>query len=781
MPRLPGSDSHLPAPNPGTGVATITTIDRRNPSMRAPIGDLGAPARAEVQAGEQLTNLGTALEAEGQRQEAERRRLEIAVKHEQERQDTIRAEDAYTRLRQRQLDLTTGEGGYATTKGEQAVKRPLLKEYTAQFADQVNAIAEGLGNENQKRLFSQRAAVSALQFEEGILHHVIRENDAYAKQVFEGIMTVEQRAATSNWSSPAEVQASITRIEAAVADRAERGSWPSEYTEATRLKEVGAIHSAVVAEAMASGNVKYAQDWFEAHKDDVDKNTAARLQSAVRDGTQRQTVAMYTTMLQQARNSPEGLDELERRVNSDQTLDDTRRTALTGSILARKDALAAALDRQDAKNERARERWERQVERAVDRVRSSLAFGEPSMQQLEPLINATRNTTMAPEVDALVRTANATRQFRFAPAITQEATLNAMRGAMRTDPTKVDAQMLNTLQGIFDGQQRQLKESGISFAISQGLVDPANPAVKPMDTSKPETITNLPQRMQLAHAVTDQYKAPLKPLTPEERDLAVATLTAGDTTQRREWFAAMSRATGGDIKAYSAIMAQIAPDQPVLAIAGVAAQRRYDDGKGQMVADLMLRGHEILNPPRRADGRPDGGTLIPMPAETKMRLDFDNYTREAFAGNAAGRSDYYQAAKAIYAAKSAASGDKDTTQMNSNRWAESITLATGGIEKINGVRLIMPWGVKKDKFLDGLYDRVSLLEANKQLPEGVSRRQLLDMPLQPVGDGKYVFRNGDSVVTSKPEQGRPAIPIVVDFNQALPWIPSGSSIRYRSQ
>jgi hypothetical protein len=77
-------------------------------------------------------------------------------------------------------------------------------------------------------------------------------------------------------------------------------------------------------------------------------------------------------------------------------------------------------------------------------------------------------------------------------------------------------------------------------------------------------------------------------------------------------------------------MAQIAPDQPVLAMAGIAANRRYDDGQGKLVADLMLRGQEILNPNRgRRRPKPDKGTLIPMPAEQKMRLDFDNYVRDA--------------------------------------------------------------------------------------------------------------------------------------------------------
>lgn len=773
MPRLPGPEAlgKRPAHNPSAAIVPINPADRRAPSLREPIGDLGAPDRARVALGESEIGLGTTMESLGL---AEMKRLEVAAKHEQERQDALRAEDAFNALRNKQLDLTTGQGGYATLRGAQAVNQPILTMYSEQFEAAAGEIAATLQNDEQRALFSKRAAVAGLQFKEGILHHTIKEGDTYATEVFKGIVETETRAAIANWSSPADVQASLARIDAAVATRAERGGWPASYAESVRLKENSDVHSAVISEALASGNMAYAQKWYDEHKDNVDKATAVKLQTAVRDGTQRQAAAQYTGMLLQARDSMPALDELERRLQADKVLDETRKNALLGQVMNRRDTLRNALDRQDAKNERAYDRWERNTQRAIDAVRNSLPYGEPSMAALEPLITATQGTALAGEVNALVNTANATRQFRFAPALQQEALLTQARALARTDPSKVDVQMVNTLQSIYDGQQRQLKESGIKFVVSQGLVKADNPAVAPLDTSSPAKMATLPQRLQLARNVTDQYQAPFKPLTPEEADLAKATLQASTLAGKRDWFAKLAQMAGTDFRGYNAVIAQIAPDEPVLAIAGIAANRRLDDGKGRLVADLLLRGQEILNPPPKADGKPDQGRLLPMPPEAKMRLDFDNTVRDAFAGNAQARSDYYQASRAIYAARSIEAGDKDTTILNGDRWQESMRLAMGNIADYNGRRTILPWGMDRGQFTDQLADRVNLLSSAGRLPESMTPSKLRDLPLQPIGDGRYVFRSGDSVVVEKAAPGKPAAPIVIDFNQSLPYVPSGA-------
>jgi hypothetical protein len=87
-------------------------------------------------------------------------------------------------------------------------------------------------------------------------------------------------------------------------------------------------------------------------------------------------------------------------------------------------------------------------------------------------------------------------------------------------------------------------------------------------------------------------------------------LKGAPAEQKRQWFSGLAQAAGNDYEGYSAVMAQLAPDDPVTAVAGTYAYRGRTEA-----SDLMLRGQAILNPVRKEDGKPDHGKLWPMPPE----------------------------------------------------------------------------------------------------------------------------------------------------------------------
>lgn len=699
-------------------------------------------------------------------------RVFVAAKQEQEKIDTLKAEDAFSKLRARQLDLTLGEtDGFSKLKGAAAVNTPILKDWSAKLQADVAALEQGLTTEDQRIKFRQRASISFAQFQEGILRHTARESDVYAKEVFDGTMAVEKRQVVANWQNPAEVALSLERINAAIKDQAERNGWAPALAEAERLKASGAVHSAVVQQALASNNFEYAQKWYEQYKADIDLPTAKALETAVRDGTQRQLSAGYNTAIIDNRDNPAALREIEKLIVQDKRLDDTRRAALQGSVTGKIDILErrieAQAERAQRRAERSQDKWERQVERGIDQIINKLPFGEPSMEQLTPLIDATKGTAKEGEVRQLVNTANAARAFRLAPAVQQENYLNQVRALARTDPGKVDAKMIPILEGIYSEQRKQVKDSPTLFVINQGLVDMKSPAAQPLDTSKPGTLATLPARISLAREAAVRTAGPFKPLSREETDLAIATLRTLDTQGKRNYFGNLFKDTGQDPQGYNAIMGQIAPDQPVLAHAGVAAARKLDDGKGNNLANLLLIGNNIINPPSRSDGKPDTGKLLPLPPESKMRLDFDNYVRDAFAGNAAARSSYYQSARAVYAALSSQAGDKDTAVLDSTRWEKSMQLAIGGIDRYNGRNTIMPWGLDYGQFKDGLNARINSVFESGRLGPGMTPQKMRDMQLEPTGDGKYIMKSGDQVLVDK--TGRA---VIIDFTRPPAWTPS---------
>lgn len=610
-----------------------------------------------------------------------------AQKVEEERVNTMAAEDAFTKLRTQQLDLTDGEtNGFKRQQGAAAVTKPILKEWSQRFDNAETAIAGGLTNDQQRQKFKVRADVSRLQYQDDLLRHLAQQSDTYSKEVYDGTVAVEQRNAVARWDSPNDIQLSLDRVKSAVEDRGERYVWPTEYKDGVMLQEQGKIHSAVVGQAIATGNYRYAEDWYNAHREDIDLGTAKHLEVAVRDGTQKELTAGYTADYLSAQNSPKALDALLSRLTADKTLDPTRLNVLAGRVQARMEML-------DRRATAFQQHQEKQVEKAISTVnQNTLAGFEPTIEQMAPVLNAAKGTPQEAQAQQMVQLANATRQFRTSTPAQQEKDLAELEAGIRQDPTRFDIKTLEALRAINAAQKRQVQEDPIGFATKQGAVEP-----RPLDLTKPaEQADALQERFAIARSMRDTHQAPLKPLTPQEATLIGNALKRANPTEKRDYFAGLAEASGGDYEGYSAIMSQLAPDDPVTAMAGAYA------GKKRMLAsDLMLRGQAMLQPNRKEDGQPDKGKLWPMPPEKEMDEAFSSYEQGAFAGRPQLRSAFHQSAKAIYAALSADAGD-GTAVFDSDRWEQSVKIATGGIEKYNGKAIVMPYGYEKGEFKDAV-------------------------------------------------------------------------------
>lgn len=666
-----------------------------------------------------------------------------ATKVEEGRINDLRAEEAFTKLRERQLYLSIDQTqGFTQVKGSDAVSRPLLSEYGKRFQDAETEIATGLSNDEQRQAFKKRADVSRLQFNEEILRHLAREGDVYAKQVYEGTMAVEQKNAIERWDSPNDVELSLSRIRSAVQERAERYGWAKDFREGQERIEAGKVHAAVIQQAIAGGNYKYGEDWFNAHKGELDLATSKAIEKAVEDGTQKELANGYRAEFLAGQEDPKALEDLRTRVLGDKTLDDARRNALLGPIQNREMQLAARAEVQRA-------RALKKVERGIDELNSNTLAGfEPTIEQFAPYIAATKGTELEPQVQAAIGLANATRTFRNQPPAVQERLLAEAEAGVRDQPTKFDRKVVGAWRSIYDAQQRQVKDNPITFAVQQGLVPP--PA--PLDLANPQTTgAALAERFSISREMAAKYNAPLKPLTEQEVNLMRAALKGAPAQEKRQWFSGLAQAAGNDYQGFSAVMSQLAPDDPVTAVAGTYAYR----GRTQ-ASDLMLRGQAILNPVRKEDGKPDGGKLWPMPPEAELRKGFQSYEKDAFAGHPAARSAMYQSATAIYAAKSADEGDASGV-INSNRWEESIKLATGGIEKYRGKAIVLPYGFTYSQFRDNLGKRIETLMDSGQLAPEVTREKLQDLPLEAIGDGRYVFKAGDGILFTAPKASKATI------------------------
>lgn len=873
MAKLPDQNA-LPVaiPQPAGGIARYNAVDE---------GAMMAPGQALARAGATVEEFGS--------------QFHLRLKHEQEKADTLRAEEAFTKLRQQQLDLTTGQDGFVNQKGANAVTKPIIKDYTGKFDMAVQQAAAGLQTDEQRALFTRRANVASLEFKGDILKHVASQGSVYGKEVYDGIVNLETRNATARWDNPEAIAISLGRIDNAVKQRAESEGWPKQYSDAMLLQDASKIHEAVITQALATGDFKYAQAWYKQNVDQIDRTTAVALDKAVRDGTQKQLAAGYNNAYLAVRDDAKGLAELEKAVVKDGTLDETRKNTIRSQILSRIDVV-------DRRQTMQYTQWEKQVERDVAKIKGiALAGFEPSMEQISPLIGMTRGTPMQAEVDELVNTMTMARQFRLMPPAQQEQELTRMtvaarsgegvknnlstfqalvksirgvetggaanpegavspqgatgsmqimpdtfkqyakpgesydnetdrvnaalrkiqddfnfyngdvtktaaayiggRGAVRADGTirddvkdalgttpaayaakvakavagadamKFDVSMIQRFRQIHDAQKTALKEDPTTFAVRQGILKADDPAAAPIDLSKPDGLlpNSLQPRLSLARGMNQQYGAPVKPLTTEEVALATTALRNATPEGKANIFAKVAQAAGSDMNGYKAVMAQLAPDDPVTASAGVHAGRAHmvtdvgvklEPQQARRVSELILAGQALLQPNRKEDGKPTGGKLVTMPADSKFDKQFDSAANTTFAGAPETRNAFLQVTKAIYAKLTSDAGNQDGDVIDTRRFDTAMKLATGGIDKYRGRYITMPWGHDFGQFQDGLYKRIDDLERRGSLPENVLASHLKDLPLENVGDNKYVFRSGDARLADR--NGRP---IVIDFDQ----------------
>lgn len=775
MAKLPDATAlgARPAISVGRGLAGYSVPDSNAGRIVSSAGQsVQGAGQITAGAGRETEAAGAIIKHAAAQVEATGDEIYKTLKVQQERIDTTRAEDAFTKLRERQLDLSIGQdNGFANVKGGSA-NSDMMTGWMRRFREASQQIEDGLENDEQKAKYRMRASAAATQFQHDLFNHAHKEAEAFQKQTFEGGVATEVRAASSRFDDPQAVSTSLARIRGLVDERASTMNWPADYKTAVFQQEAGKLHSAVIGQAIASGQWQYAQQWYEANKGDVDPQTAKQLEVAVKDGTQKQIAAGYTADFLAGRNNARALDDLEKRISGDAELDDTRKNALLGRVMSRRETLERRAEAY------AREQ-ERILERSIGRVNANTLAGyEPTIEQITPIVNAARGTALEAEANQMLAIAKATRQFRLSTPQQQEAYLSNLEAEVRKDPGKLDIKWVNAFREIYSKQQAALKADPVTFAVRQGMVDTDTPAGRPLDMTDPSKIgPQLTARFQLARAMSERYQAPVKPLTSQEAGLITGTLSRATREQKLNYFAGLVQASGGDMDGYKAVMGQIAPDDPVTAVGGVYAGRGYQTkdgeivvGRGTAVAELIFRGQELTRQNTKEDGKPVGGKLWPMPQgkdEKTMHDLFVNMERDAFAGLGAVRSTYEQTAKAIYAALSEKAGDS-SGNLDTSRWQDAVKLATGGFTRFNGKNIVLPYGHTESTFRDGLQNRVSAVA--DRLPETITPRKLMDLPLEMAGDGKYVFRSGDNVVLDKAGK-----PIMIDFTQSAPFRTSGSA------
>ena len=277
MPRLPGPDD--------LGGARI--LDGGGvPSYGIQRPDTPRPDNTKAEA------LSVLAKAVGQSSDA----IFKVVAKEEERADTVRAEDAFNQLRSTQQDLTLGkENGFVNLRGGDAEKTPILEQWTQKFDDRQRALADGLGNDRQRERFNRRAAVVRTQFQGGIYEHLGRESNAYAESVYKTALDTEIRSVGDNPEDDLTVGLSFVRVADVTEQEAKRLGKSAEEIQLAKEKASDALWVSRL-EAWRLRNPVGALKAFQENQEFIGSHTRVRLaESLFRDAAPVLAAELNTT------------------------------------------------------------------------------------------------------------------------------------------------------------------------------------------------------------------------------------------------------------------------------------------------------------------------------------------------------------------------------------------------------------------------------------------------------------------------------------------------------
>ncbi|MBA0403127.1 hypothetical protein D7V00_04655 [Stenotrophomonas maltophilia] len=462
------------------------------------------------------------------------------------------------------------------------------------------------------------------------------------------------------------------------------------------------------------------------------------------------------------REDPAALKALEADLSSSDgfysdKLDPQKRNSLLSNVATRLQTLEDRADKAqlkvDAKAQRVLGQIDRQIASAVPGTPEMWTSWSDAMKDASPELRA--------EFDQRVSEEKEVQKVLRMPAAQQQTYLQKAEAELATGGGTVQRkENLARTRSAIEAAQKQLDETPLLFNASRegGEVEPLNLAALASPADAWEVGAQLQNRAATIDGMRKRYgsQVQMAVLLPQEVQALSEQLKQGTSTQQAQMLAQLRTATMDD-KVFNAAMKQLAPEQPVVAYAGMLATRERaqvtlqkhwfkDDeaANGRDVAATMLEGNRLLQ------GK--GDSKFPLPPEKEFRDQFTRDTGALFAGRPGAADVAMQAVRAYYTGQSAADGDH-SAEVNSDRMKKAITAALGEVVDVNGRgEVLAPWGMGSDTFEDQAEQAFTESAKAAGLPDSVVGG-FSKYGLRQQGERTYYVTRGREFLTTK--DGKP--------------------------
>lgn len=449
-------------------------------------------------------------------------------------------------------------------------------------------------------------------------------------------------------------------------------------------------------------------------------------------------------------------------------LDGNKRNAVLAQVQNRIDTIQNRLEHEADKREAA-------AQRAIYEMDRQTSTGVPAPpDQLAKWATITQGTSFAEDFKTALEDQKNIQDILRLPPADQVSYVNDKQEAIdKNGGTVRDIQNLDRTRAAVQKNINTMQQAPLTF-YQQRTGD----VVTPLDWSQllpgqdaSQFAKQLQQRALTIATLQKQYGPTVqnKPLLPQEAAQLAAQVDKGTPENNAGLFGVLRQAAGSD-ETYQAIMAQIAPDSPVKALAGRLASKQRDItlqrnwlsadvvANSPDVATTMLRGEALLNKSKLAkseDGKPKTGLYLPE--TSTLQSSFQDAVSDAFAGAPGAADVAFQAVQAYYVGKAAATGRLAATNqdIDPHLVKEAVQATIGTVVDYNGNGSVLaPWGMDRTQFENSVQSAWQAAVAAKQVPAHEAL-QLGSLGLQNYGDGTYLVKAGRSYF--KGANGQPFI------------------------
>jgi hypothetical protein len=220
---------------------------------------------------------------------------------------------------------------------------------------------------------------------------------------------------------------------------------------------------------------------------------------------------------------------------------------------------------------------------------------------------------------------------------------------------------------------------------------------KPIDWSNPQFLTSqMNERYAQAEQIAQQFGLPYKPLSNDEAGRLSQFFDKASPTEAQQYLASMRTAAGNKPEQFHALLNQVAPHHPAVAVAGMISDQN------PAAAQMILQGSRMLHP---TDEKKEATVIMPKDdGPAGFRQSWHEYgADEAYGVHQAAGDDAFQAAKAYYVAAQPPKDRNDKT-IDPDLWRKAMDAVTGGLVEFGpqGNKTLPPYGMPPDNFHDAV-------------------------------------------------------------------------------